>query len=142
MAAYLNGNGILDKTTTENGDHSIDSIHNNKAFEDTKGKILGLTSYSSRLEEVLLALLRDQETLKDRFDHEIHDLSSRLDADRDKLSSDLSKLTGELEQKINTVQDTLQDNLQHLDKKFEDNAQALQEGVQGLIQVNILVCFV
>ena len=38
--------------------------NHNEAFEakmDTRAKILGLTSYSARLEEVLLALLKDQQ---------------------------------------------------------------------------------
>ena len=74
MAAYVNGN----------------SHHHNEDAFDTKtvaavdsnsistvDKILGLTSYSSRLEEVLLALLKEQQILKDKVESDMQGLNSR-----------------------------------------------------------------
>ena len=74
MAAYVNGN----------------SHHHNEDAFDTKAvaaadsnsistvdKILGLTSYSSRLEEVLLALLKEQQILKDKVESDMQGLNSR-----------------------------------------------------------------
>ena len=104
MAACLNGDS---------------SNHNNEVFEankmgDTKDKILALTSYSSRLEEVLLALLKDQQMLQDRFDHEVQGINSKIDnvirdGEKDKLEQQtkLSSLDNELSnlgQKIAGVQ--------------------------------------
>ena len=74
MAAYVNGNSH----------HHIEDAFDTKAVASadsntisTVDKILGLTSYSSRLEEVLLALLKEQQILKDKVESDMQGLNSR-----------------------------------------------------------------
>ena len=103
---------------------------------------MSLTCYSSRLEEVLLALLRDQQILKDKFDSEVLDINSKIDNvvqdgqnDRQKINDDLAKLTGDIEQKIANVEDNVNDNLNNisadLNNKFDVVTQDIKDQIQG-----------
>ena len=116
--AYLNGDSHLLK-------EQLESSASEDSSSSTRGKILGLTSYSSRLEEVLLELLKEQQILKDKstelsekLDNQVeisnglqdrcdkqaeesHELHNRLDHEMEKLKGD-----------IDGVKDTLQDEIQ------------------------------
>ena len=109
--AYLNGDSHLLKEL-ESSDTS------------TKGKILALTSYSSRLEEILLELLKEQQVLKDKstqlsekLDNQVeksnglqdrldkqaeesHELQSRLDHEMEKLKGDIEGVKDTLQHEI------------------------------------------
>ena len=114
--AYLNGDSHLFKELESSEDSSSTS---------TRGKILGLTSYSSRLEEVLLELLKEQQVLKDKstelsqkLDNQVeksNGLQDRLDKQAEeshelhnRLDHEMEKLKGDIE----GVKDTLQDEIQ------------------------------
>ena len=113
--AYLNGDSHLFKELESSEDSS----------STTRGKILGLTSYSSRLEEVLLELLKEQQVLKDKstelsqkLDNQVeksNGLQDRLDKQAEeshklhnRLDHEMEKLKGD----IDGVKDTLQDEIQ------------------------------
>ena len=115
MAAYVNGNSHL---------------HNHKedAFEPksvdaatTVDKILSLTSYSSRLEEVLLALLKDQQILKDKLENDVQGLHSRVDQVVQDVEQDRSK--------VGQIQDALDHEVSRLGQQIKD--------VQDSTQVDI-----
>ena len=111
-------------------------------LDDTRNKILSLTCYSSRLEEVLLALLKDQQILKDKFDSEVYNINSKIDNviqdgqnDKQKINDDLAKLTGDIEQKIANFEDNVNDNLNNvaadLNDKFDLVTQDIRDQIQG-----------
>ena len=111
-------------------------------LDDTRNKILSLTCYSSRLEEGLLSLLKDQQILKDKFDSEVYNINSKIDNviqdgqnDKQKINDDLAKLTGDIEQKIANFEDNVNDNLNNvsadLNDKFDLVTQDIRDQIQG-----------
>ena len=68
-SGYANGHGSNShhSTSSEMEEEDLEDVGQGFGIDATKDKILGLTSYSTRLEEVLLALLKDQQMMKDRL---------------------------------------------------------------------------
>ena len=122
--AYLNGDSHLLK-------EQLESSASEDSSSSTRGKILGLTSYSSRLEEVLLELLKEQQILKDKstelsekLDNQV-EISNGLQERGDKqaeeyhelhnrLDHEMEKLKGDIEGVKDTLQDEIQGKLQNI----------------------------
>ena len=114
-------NGHHNTELEEYVDEDVDDLEPSKAENEvTKGRILELTSYSSRLEEVLLALLKDQQVLRDRICKErrervrqVKDLEKKLDKEiGERVESD-NCLAENFATKLDEV-------TENFDKKFED----------------------
>ena len=149
MAAFLNG----DSHNNHNGD--IFDTKSNEGTTSTVDKILSLTSYSSRLEEVLLALLKEQQILKDKFESDLQGLHSKIDqvsqdAEQDRvklgqLQNNLDNDVSRLGQQIMDVQDKTQDminegfdkqqmELDRLDQTIQDTRDKCHQEQQALGQ--------
>ena len=107
MAAYVNGNSHLHN-------HKEDAFEPKSVDADatTVDKILSLTSYSSRLEEVLLALLKDQQILKDKLENDVQGLHSRVDQVVQDVEQDRSK--------VGQIQDALDHEVSRLGQQIKD----------------------
>ena len=150
MAAFLNG----DSHNNHKGD-IFDTKSNEGITTSTVDKILSLTSYSSRLEEVLLALLKEQQILKDKFESDLQGLHSKIDqvsqdAEQDRvklgqLQNNLDNDVSRLGQQIMDVQDKTQDminegfdkqqmELDRLDQTIQDTRDKCHQEQQALGQ--------
>ena len=114
MAAYVNGNSHHNHKEDAFEPKSVESV-------TTVDKILSLTSYSSRLEEVLLALLKDQQILKDKLENDVQGLHSRVDQVVQDVEQDRSK--------VGQIQDVLDHEVSRLGQQIKD--------VQDCTQVDI-----
>merc|ERR1711915_654634 len=93
-----------------NGENLITELMNCRLMnnEDTKLEILQLTGFSSRLEKILLALLRDQAHLK-----------SRVENDHAELAFAIEKVNGDLLQEKNERTQGIDDLKLELDNQGE-----------------------
>jgi hypothetical protein len=138
MASFLYGHGV--PHTDETGDILEEEI----IKDDTRVKILDLTSYpgpAARLEEVLLALLKEQQMLKDKLGQVILDgeaQAAKLSQLEQNVNNDMSKLSGELDKKICEVQVAQDKANDDLNEGFEAEIQDIKQDMEALeIKVNV-----
>lgn len=108
----VNGNGV------SNGHH----------LTSTKAKIFELTSYSSKLETVLLALLKDQQDMLDKFEA----FQSVYDRDKDEHEAALHNLNDRLESEVDSRESSnkaLEDTIAKTDQQSKDLAASLDRKI-------------
>ena len=120
--AYLNGDSHLLK-------EQLESSASEDSSSSTRGKILGLTSYSSRLEEVLLELLKEQQILKDKST----ELSEKLD-NQVEISNGLQDRGDKQAEESHELQNRLDHEMEKLKGDIEGVKDTLQDEIQGKLQ--------
>ena len=120
--AYLNGDSHLLK-------EQLESSASEDSSSSTRGKILGLTSYSSRLEEVLLELLKEQQILKDKST----ELSEKLD-NQVEISNGLQDRCDKQAEESHELQNRLDHEMEKLKGDIEGVKDTLQDEIQGKLQ--------
>merc|ERR1719367_512957 len=86
----------------------------------TRSKILGITSYSNKLEEILLALLQQQQADKERMDG----INKRIDEEKSEREKGLNSLSDKISTEIRDreeVNEAVTDALQELSRQLEDS---------------------
>ena len=84
--------------TTPSASPGLNGSMENGKEHSTKARIFELTSYSSKLETVLLALLKDQQDLLEKFEA----FRSQYDADKEEHEGVVNALNDRLEGEVNT----------------------------------------
>merc|ERR1712226_1816888 len=100
-------------SSEENADDNRDAV--------TKSKILGISSYSNRLEEILLALLQQQQRDRDKIDG----LNKKIEDEKFEREDGMNKLSDRISTEVRDreeVNEAVTDALQELSKQIEDSA--------------------
>jgi len=115
----INGNGISDHDH-EHG-HTIN-------FEETQSEIFLLTSYSARLEKILLALLRQQNIMKDEMKQDKIFLASAIE----KVAGDLGEEARLREKQLDNIKSDVEDQNKSFDLKLKNLADEMNDSMNEL----------
>merc|ERR1712110_911397 len=108
------------KMATNGNTSSMEEQSEDSFFDVTRSKILGITSYSSKLEEILLALLQQQQADRDKMEG----INKRIDEEKLEREKGLDSLSEKISTEIRDreeVNEAVTDALQELSRQLEDS---------------------